>query len=308
MKFLIYFLALVPIHLTFASTIIWVGTAPTGSKTSWSNSGNWSTGTVPNGSADVQISDLATAPNQPTVNIAASINSLTVGTTSVLTVASGKSLTVGSIFTNTGDITIDSTATFSTPDYYQTSGLTTLDGELSTSLINIEGGTLTGTGKLSGSILNLTGGVLQPGDTSPGTIQLGTCMSCGFYSQTSGGTLDIAIASALTYSQVIVGLGANLEGTLNVSLMGYTPQIGDTFEILESDAFGAPGGYGLTGNFATINLPSLGGGMKFVESETSTDVFLTVEAVPEPSTSILLSSVMLAFAFILKRHSHVRRG
>ncbi len=75
--------------------------------------------------------------------------------------------------------------------------------------------------------------------------------------QSETGTLDIDLAGIFTsqYDRLIVGNGATLDGTLDVSLVGgYEPSLGDDFLVLTT-------GDGLTGTFASAILPDLNEGL-----------------------------------------------
>ncbi len=85
------------------------------------------------------------------------------------------------------------------------------------------------------------------------------------------------------YDQVQVSGYGTLGGTLNVSLNGYSPTLGDSYEILA-----LPGGY--TGTFATVSLPALKSGLKFQLNYNLLDVTLTVVPVASPPTITGLSS------------------
>jgi len=117
----------------------------------------------------------------------------------------------------------------------------------------------------------------------------------GSYSQGSGGTLDIEIASLLSFDQLMVSGTATLGGTLDVTVDGYTGHAGDIFNILTNS--------GLSGNFATIDLPTLGNGLFFTESTTSKNVILTVNgqaSVPDQGSTLLLMAGALKVLLDLK--------
>jgi fibronectin-binding autotransporter adhesin len=150
------------------------------------------------------------------------------------------------------------------------------------------GGTLSGTGKIAGNVIN--NGVVGPG-SSPGTLHVG-----GNYSQGSGGTLDIEIASLFSFDQLMVSGTASLGGTLDVTLDGYTGHAGDIFTILTSS--------GLSGSFSIIDLPTLGNRLFFTERVTSNDVLLTVNGpagVPDRGATLLLMAGAVAALFSLQR-------
>jgi autotransporter-associated beta strand protein len=142
------------------------------------------------------------------------------------------------------------------------------------------GGTLGGNGTVGGNVIN--NAVVAPGD-SPGTLHVG-----GNYSQSSGGTVEIDIASLLSFDQLAVSGTASLSGTLDVTLDGYTGHAGDMFTILTSP--------GLTGNFLNLDLPELSNGLFFNERLTSTDVILTVSGstnAPDSGSTLLLMAAAL---------------
>jgi hypothetical protein len=144
------------------------------------------------------------------------------------------------------------------------------------------GGKVRGTGTIGGDVLNL--GIVSPGD-SPGTLHVG-----GNYTQGNDGTLEIEIASLLSFDQLMVAGTAKLGGTLDVILDGYTGHVGDIFTILTSS--------GLIGNFGTFDLPTLDNGLFFTESRTANNVLLTVNGpanLPDQgSTSVLMAGALAA--------------
>jgi autotransporter-associated beta strand protein len=158
-----------------------------------------------------------------------------------------------------------------------------------TGLVTVNsGGKLSGSGTIAGDVID--NGVVGPG-SSPGTLHLG-----GNYSQSSGGTLEIEIASLFSFDQLAVAGTARLSGTLDVTLDGYTGHAGDTFTILTSS--------GLTGNFLTLDLPTLGDGLFFKESKTSNNVLLTVAGssnVPDSGSTLLLMAAALVALLGLSR-------
>jgi hypothetical protein len=150
------------------------------------------------------------------------------------------------------------------------------------------GGTLSGTGTVGGNLSN--SGVVSPGD-SPGTLHVG-----GNFFQSSSGTLEIEIASLFSFDQLMVSGTAALDGTLVISLDGYTGHAGDSFTILTSS--------GLSGNFLNLDLPELSNGLFFTERITSNDVLLAVNGstgVPDHGSTLLLMAGALAVVFGMQR-------
>ncbi len=106
-------------------------------------------------------------------------------------------------------------------------------------LLNDTTGTLSGTGTIQGNLANQ--GTLSPGN-SPGTLTV-----AGNYAQTASGTLVEQIASASSFSKLVVTGAASLNGALNIELLGgYIPSYGQGF----SGILTAAGG--VSGTFTTI--------------------------------------------------------
>ncbi|NUY81873.1 hypothetical protein HUK80_13295 [Flavobacterium sp. MAH-1] len=88
--------------LTFTTATTWTGTVDS----DWSNAGNWSCGVVPTASSDVLISS-----GSPQITANSFANTLTIQSGALLTVLSGRDLTVtGAITTTGGNFTIENNA------------------------------------------------------------------------------------------------------------------------------------------------------------------------------------------------------
>jgi T5SS/PEP-CTERM-associated repeat protein len=138
-------------------------------------------------------------------------------------------------------------------------------------------GRLEGNGTVTGSVINF------------GTIDPAGVLHVGSYSQDNSSTLDIALQSLSSYDLLAVSDFASLDGTLDVTLNGYTGHVGDVFTILTSS--------GLSGNFSNIEFPILSGGLFFTEQTTANDVLLTVHgrsSVPDADSTVSL--MLIAFA------------
>lgn len=150
-------------------------------------------------------------------------------------------------------------------DYVQTAGVTRVNGQLDpTGVVVITGGVLGGTGVVQADVDNA--GVVNPG-ASTGSLAIQ-----GAYQQDPGGLLQIEIGGtgAGAFDRLTTTGTAVLGGTLSVSVLGgFSPQIGDTFEIL---AFPHS-----EGAFSTELLPGIAGGArKFVVEYSGTNVVLSV--------------------------------
>jgi T5SS/PEP-CTERM-associated repeat protein len=124
-------------------------------------------------------------------------------------------------------------------------------------------GEIHGNGFITGNVQN--GGLVSPGD-SPGALHI-----TGDYAQAAGGKLLIELAGTTPgsqYDQLLVTGKVTLDGTLQVLLNGFSPIPGNTFQILDFAS--------LTGTFATMNLPTLSGGLTWNTSQLYVSGVLTV--------------------------------
>jgi hypothetical protein len=88
----------------------------------------------------------------------------------------------------------------------------------------------------------------------------------------SSNTLNIELggqAAGSQYDQLIVSGPAVLGGGLDVTLLyGFTPKLGDAFALID--------GLALSGEFSSMSLPSLGGGLDWAIIQTGSDFILRV--------------------------------
>jgi len=182
---------------------------------------------------------------------------------------SKRNLTTPAGYSNAGTLNVGSGTTFTaTGTYTQSAGSTTVDGTLVASAgTAIDAGTVLGEGRITSSLVS--SGTVTAGNSATKTGILAPAA----YTQNSNGSLDIAMSGTnpgTQYGQLAVGNGASLNGTLNVTLIdNFVPAIGDSFTILTSSV--------LTGQFVTVNLPTLSGA-HFMVTYGSSNVILTVES------------------------------
>jgi hypothetical protein len=143
-------------------------------------------------------------------------------------------------------------------------------------LINHTGAVIKGTGTLSAIHFSNTGGKISPG-YSPGTM---TFDADEFFSTS---ILDIEIngTSAGQFDKVVVNGEASLGSStaLEVSL-GYTPAIGDQFQILSATT--------LTGTFSSTSLPALQAGQAWeVQYNSNNITIIVVSVLPPPACTAL---------------------
>ena len=159
-------------------------------------------------------------------------------------------------------------------NYTQTGGTTTVNGALQsagTGNLNLQAGVLQGTGTATFATVTISGGQVDPG--VPG--QTGTLSITGNYTQDASVTLNIRLGgtAAGQFDQLAVSGVATLGGTLTVTLVNsFSPSAGNSFEFM---TFGSRSG---TSDFATKNLPTLGGGLTIKEQTNSTNALLTVSS------------------------------
>ena len=160
-------------------------------------------------------------------------------------------------------------------------GATTVDagtllvsGSISGSSVTVNGGTLGGSGGTVGATTVNSGGTLAPG-ASIGTLNFASSLTLAgtavFEINKTGLTLTADLAN-VTAGTLTLG------GTLNVTATGDALTLGNTFDLFDAPAF--------AGSFATLNLPSLDGGLAWDTSSLASNGTLAV--VPEPGTAISL--------------------
>ena len=164
-------------------------------------------------------------------------------------------------------------------------GLDLADANLSTPTLTLtNAGTLLGHGTVVGNVLNSTGYVMvgnvlhSSGNFSLASI--GTLHVTGDYSQarvigddtdSAEATLQIELASTLSFDQLDVTGSVMLDGVLEVSLAdGFMPNVNDSFDILDWGS--------RTGTFSTLYLQPLDAGLVWNTSQLYTDGVLSVAA------------------------------
>jgi len=195
----------------------------------------------------------------------------------------------GTLFNN-GVVNITSGTTLNLTNsggsFVQTSGVTIVNGTLnSVPAVQIQGGTLSGSGTINGNVI--MGGTISPGN-SPGILTIN-----GNYTQAAFGAYVAELAGLTAgtgYDQVDVNGTANLDGTLDVSLInGFTVALGDNFILMKYDSE--------TGTFSMVDLPKLGNGLMWDLSYDPGFIDLSVTSgvttTPEPSTYLLWGAVGL---------------
>ncbi len=191
-----------------------------------------------------------------------------------LTVQDGRTLTTPA-FTNAGAVLVGTGGTLamtSGSNYTQTGGTTTVNGALQsagTGNLNVQAGVLQGAGTATFAQVTASGGQVDPGVSG----QTGTLSITGNYTQDASVTLNIGLGgtAAGQFDQLAVSGVATLGGTLTVTLVNsFSPSAGNSFEFM---TYASRSG---TSDFATINLPTLGGGLTIMEQTNSTNALLTV--------------------------------
>jgi fibronectin-binding autotransporter adhesin len=140
----------------------------------------------------------------------------------------------------------------------------TLDLTGSSGLFTVDGGTVVGDGTLIGD-LSMSSGTLAPG-VSPGILTID-----GDYSQSSGATLQIQIGGSNPGTQsdrLVVTGNANLNGTLALSRVNFTPTNSFTYDFLTYASH--------SGSFSTIAGITIGSGKIWAVSYMSTLARLSV--------------------------------
>jgi T5SS/PEP-CTERM-associated repeat protein len=158
----------------------------------------------------------------------------------------------------------------------------------STSLVVGDGGRLSGNGTLAvGTVTNQ--GTIAPGN-SPGLLSFSNNLTLTASSVLS---LEIGGTNLGAFDRILVGGVLSKTGAVNVSLLDYNPSVGDSFDLLDWGS--------VLGSFATLNLPSLSGGLQWDSTSfESQGILLVTSAIPEPSTLAL--ALLAASALLWRRH------
>ena len=231
----------------------WATNAASGN---WATAGNWRVAEAPESMWVANVDNVSGSDQTAVVSANSTVYQLTVsGTpTAEMTVQ----INAGATLTTFGEVLI------------KAGGRIELNGgNLDTQFVNIDGGVLAGegevfagTGPFHSPVRNLSGRI-EPGDL------IGLLTIDGDLSHQAGGTLsiDLAGATAITqYDRLAVDRFAFLAGTLEVSLLSFTPSIGAMFTILTT-------GEGIFGEFDNLVLP---GGFQWEVTYGANDVLLTV--------------------------------
>jgi fibronectin-binding autotransporter adhesin len=157
------------------------------------------------------------------------------------------------------------------------------DVNLSAGLQN-SGGIVEGYGAMNLGAALVNAGVVTPGLIDEG-LEINFIELYGDYEQTPIGILEIQLASTSAYDVLAVNGSAGLAGHLDVSLFdGFTPQLGDQFQIVTGSVSGAfediPSGIQ---NPLTSPLPALSENLRW---HVSYDGGVTLTVVEKPTISI----------------------
>jgi T5SS/PEP-CTERM-associated repeat protein len=137
-------------------------------------------------------------------------------------------------------------------------------------------------GSIVANVVN-TGGIVRPGD-APGVLHI-----TGDYVQSAGTLLfEIDGNQPGQFDQLLVSGQASFSGGLiEVEFMnGFMPNAGDRFDLLEAGGL-SPGGIGL-------DVIGLGAGVGYSAAFDANGLVVTVAAVPEPATWLLLGIGLVA--------------
>jgi fibronectin-binding autotransporter adhesin len=194
--------------------------------------------------------------------------------------------------TNAGTVNIGRIGTLSAGgSYTQSGGITTVDGTLVATAVNINGGTLAGSGKIVGSsngdaaTVAIHGGAIRPSDRLTITGNLGLDANTVFFEDISSGT---------TFGSIFLSGSADIGGMLDINLLnGFQPFFGEQFTILTAAG-------GLHGMFSGVQALA-----NWLVSYDNNQVTLTANfhPTPEPVTFLMMGAglVLLSRLRVPKR-------
>ena len=235
--------------------------APTASGT-WATAANWTSASTSPG--NLWIADVRnTTASDKTANVTANSQIFQMNVTATSTGRMIVQVQDGVSLTTFGETRIDSGGVINVAPF----------GRLDAQVVNIQGGTLAGSGTvfvgsgpIHGVVRNLSGRVAPGQFGTAGSIGLLTLT--GDLSNLSDGTLavDLAGTGVLQYDRIAADRFAFLGGTLEVSLAGFTPIIGNTFTLITATQ-------GVNGEFENLVLPA---GFQWNVAYGATNVILSV--------------------------------
>ncbi|MBT9494792.1 MAG: hypothetical protein IV107_21110 [Paucibacter sp.] len=169
-------------------------------------------------------------------------------------------------------------------------------GVLVTAAVPLENtGTLAGDGAIDAVMSIINRGLISPG-SSIGTL------TAGSVTLAPEGTLKIELGDAGEADLLKLTGTVVLGGTLDLWNAGYTPQLGDSFEVLQ---FGSRSG---TSSFDAIRLNGFGQGLVFDVLYGTGDVRLVVTAVPEPGVVALWLTGLCVLGGLARRGGRAKGG
>jgi hypothetical protein len=140
-----------------------------------------------------------------------------------------------------GQAVLGAGASVAINDTLQNSGVVTLAGIVGANLnggLDNQGGLVEGVGQANVGIPLTNAGMVSPGFAVAGS-EIGLLELTGTYTQEPNGLLAIQLASAGEHDVLAVDGSANLGGQLDVSLLnGFTPQLGEQFQIITGGVWG----------------------------------------------------------------------
>lgn len=226
--------------------------------------------------------------------------------TLTLDVAAGESFTYIANITGSSAVNIvktgEGTQTFNRPSNYTADPgtITVNEGVLVWDSIESGDVTVQMNGTLAGGGI-FAGDVTVDGGLSPGSVAGSDTAPLTFnnsLSLNSMATTNIEFASLSDFDSLVsTGTGGlTAGGTLNLTLVGYTPVEGNVFQVFSDwDS--------ISGSFSSITGTDLGDGFMFDTSNllTSGQLLVTATAVPEPASIVLLAIGLVAFTVRRRR-------
>lgn len=239
------------VQLQFVAPLSNIQFDPATTVVDWASTDTWSTGAQPDSRHVVTVENPAGVDQRVDVqNDDALVHELIIGGdsnhTTTVAINNGRTLsaTARTRLNNGGILDLGS---FSSP------------GLLTTPKVEIQpGAVLKGNGTIGQKksdikkLLDKRNVLTNRGISGPGR-SVGYLEIDGDYIQEPEGSLEIELASLSSFDKFLIAGSATLGGTLDVVLLNFTPQPGDSFDFIDWES--------VTGTFDSVNLPSLGGGL-----------------------------------------------
>ena len=207
--------------------------------------------------------------------ISLNVNFVSAGTFSVARGTGAVDLLASGPASDSGNFTKSGSGIMAISGAWANTGTTTIsagtlqvDGSLGTNTVTVaNNATLEGVGVVNGATTVQSGGTLAPGDVGIGTLSFAASLTLNSGSKT---VLELSKNGSVPANDLVSVTGTlALGGTLTVNNVGTNAlALGDSFHLFNAGTY--------SGNFTSLNLPSLGGGLAWDTNSLTVNGIISV--------------------------------